>query len=121
VGIRDEGALARRKPTAQSHTLRAAGIELDPIKRTATRDGRRLHLSVKEFGLLEALLRAHPAYLTATDLVRQVWDDNADPSTKTVQVTISRLRRKLGEPEAIETTQGAGYRATAADGAVEDL
>jgi DNA-binding response OmpR family regulator len=103
-------ALARRKPAAHSHTLRIAGIELDPVKRTVSRDGHLLNLSVKEFGLLEALLRAHPAYLSATDLLRQVWDENADPFTKTVQVTISRLRRKLGEPDAIETTPGVGYR-----------
>jgi DNA-binding response OmpR family regulator len=108
-------ALARRKPKAESHTLRTAGIELDPIKRTVTRDGRRLNLSVKEFGLLEALLRAYPAYLSATDLLRQVWDENADPFTKTVQVTIGRLRRKLGAPEAIETTPGVGYRLSTDD------
>jgi DNA-binding response OmpR family regulator len=103
-------ALARRKPTAQGHTLRAAGIELDPLNYTVTREGEPLTLSVKEFGLLEALLRAQPAYLTATDLLRQVWDENADPFTKTVQVTMSRLRRKLGEPPVIETTPGVGYR-----------
>jgi DNA-binding response OmpR family regulator len=103
-------ALARRKPTAHGHTLRAAGIELDTISRTATRDGRPLQLSLKEFGLLEALLRASPAYLTATDLLRNVWDENADPFTKTVQVTIGRLRRKLGEPSIVETAAGVGYR-----------
>jgi DNA-binding response OmpR family regulator len=103
-------ALARRKPSAQSHTLRAAGIELDPVKRTVTCDGRPLSLSLKEFGVLEALLRASPAYLSATDLLRNVWDENADPFTKTVQVTIGRLRRKLGEPQAIETAPGVGYR-----------
>jgi DNA-binding response OmpR family regulator len=103
-------ALARRKPTAHRHTLQAAGIELDPLRRTVTRAGRRIDLSVKEFGLLEALLRAHPAHLTATDLLRQVWDENADPFTKTVQVTLGRLRRKLGEPTLIETTPSVGYR-----------
>jgi DNA-binding response OmpR family regulator len=103
-------ALARRKPSAQSHTLRAAGIELDPVKRTVARDGRPLSLSLKEFGVLEALLRTSPAYLSATDLLRNVWDENADPFTKTVQVTIGRLRRKLGEPQAIETAPGVGYR-----------
>jgi DNA-binding response OmpR family regulator len=103
-------ALARRKPSAQSHTLRAAGIELDPVKRTVARDGRPLSLSLKEFGVLEALLRASPAYLSATDLLRNVWDENADPFTKTVQVTLGRLRRKLGEPRAIETAPGVGYR-----------
>jgi DNA-binding response OmpR family regulator len=105
-------ALARRKPSAHSHTLRAVGIELEPLKHTVTRDGRPLSLSLKEFGVLEALLRASPAYLSATDLLRNVWDENADPFTKTVQVTIGRLRRKLGEPEVIETTPGVGYRIT---------
>jgi DNA-binding response OmpR family regulator len=103
-------ALARRKPTAQRHTLRAAGIELDPRTRTVTRDGRQLGLSLKEFGVLEALLRASPAYLSAEELLRNVWDEFADPFTKTVQVTIGRLRRKLGEPQVIETTPGVGYR-----------
>jgi DNA-binding response OmpR family regulator len=105
-------ALARRKPSAHSHTLRAADIELDPLKRTVTRDGRLLRLSVKEFGVLEALLRGSPTYLSATDLLRNVWDENADPFTKTVAVTIGRLRRKLGEPDVIETTPGVGYRIT---------
>jgi DNA-binding response OmpR family regulator len=105
-------ALARRKPSVHSHTLRAGGIELDPLKRTVTRDGRPLSLSVKEFGVLEALLRGSPAHLSATDLLRNVWDEHADPFTKTVQVTIGRLRRKLGEPEVIETTPGVGYRIT---------
>jgi DNA-binding response OmpR family regulator len=103
-------ALARRKPSAQSRTLRAAGIELDAVTRTARRNGRKLDLSLKEFGLLEALLRAHPGYRSATDLLREVWDENADPYTKTVQVTIGRLRRKLGDPPVIETTPGVGYR-----------
>jgi DNA-binding response OmpR family regulator len=103
-------ALARRKPAAQSRTLRAAGIELDAITRTASRDGRQVDLSLKEFGVLEALLRAHPAHRSATDLLREVWDENADPYTKTVQVTIGRLRRKLGDPPVIETTPGVGYR-----------
>jgi DNA-binding response OmpR family regulator len=103
-------ALARRKPAAQSRTLRAAGIELDAITRIASRDGRQLDLSLKEFGVLEALLRAHPAHRSATDLLREVWDENADPYTKTVQVTIGRLRRKLGDPTVIETTPGVGYR-----------
>jgi DNA-binding response OmpR family regulator len=98
-------ALARRKPTVHNHTLRAAGIELDPLRHTVTREGRLLDLSVKEFGLLEALLRAYPAHLTATDLLRQVWDENADPFTKSVQVTLGRLRRKLGEPPLIQTTR----------------
>ncbi|NAS26320.1 response regulator [Herbidospora sp. NEAU-GS84] len=108
-------SLARRRPTARPRTLRAAGIELDPMRRTATRDGRHLDLSVKEFSLLEALLSAAPAFLSAEDLLEQVWDEHANPLTNTVTVTIGRLRRKLGEPPAITTTPGVGYRITAPD------
>ncbi|WP_433509155.1 response regulator transcription factor [Nonomuraea sp. CA-143628] len=103
-------ALARRRPDARPRTLRAAGIELDPIHRTAVRDGRRLNLSVKEFALLQALLRASPGFLSAEELLERVWDENADPFTNTVTVTIGRLRRKLGEPPVITTTPGVGYR-----------
>lgn len=103
-------SLARRQPSARARTLRAAGIELDPLRRIATRDGRQLDLSVKEFAVLEALLRASPAVLSAEDLLEQVWDEHADPLTNTVTVTISRLRRKLGDPPVITTTPGVGYR-----------
>lgn len=103
-------ALARRKPAAHGRTLLVAGIELDPVRRTVTREGRRLELSVKELGVLEALMRAHPGALTAERLLEQVWDENADPFTKTVQVTIGRLRRKLGPPPIVQTIPGAGYR-----------
>ncbi|MFD4373855.1 response regulator transcription factor [Streptomyces sp. NPDC058486] len=105
-------SLARRRPTARARTLRAAGLELDPARHTALRDGRPLDLSAKEFALLEALLRASPGFLSAEDLLEQVWDENADPFTNTVTVTIGRLRRKLGTPPAITTTPGVGYRIT---------
>jgi DNA-binding response OmpR family regulator len=110
-------ALARRRPSARSRTLRAGGIELDPSRHTVTRDGRPLDLSVKEFGVLEALLRAEPAFLSAEALLEQVWDENADPFTNTVAVTIGRLRRKLGAPPVITTTPGVGYRVTGGDAA----
>ncbi len=103
-------ALARRQPAARSRRLRAAGIELDPLRRSVTRDGRHLDLSVKEFGVLEALMLAAPAFLRAEDLLEQVWDEQADPFTNTVAVTIGRLRRKLGDPPVITTTPGVGYR-----------
>jgi DNA-binding response OmpR family regulator len=89
-----------------------AGIELDPLRRSALRDGSSLELSVKELAVLEALMRASPGFLSAEALLEQVWDENADPFTKTVQVTISRLRRKLGEPQVIETLPAVGYRIT---------
>lgn len=88
----------------------AGGIELDPIRRVVIRDGRQVDLSAKEFGVLEALLRANPGSLSAEKLLEQVWDENADPFTKTVQVTIARLRRKLGEPQVIQTIPAVGYQ-----------
>ena len=103
-------SLARRQPSARARILRAAGLELDPVRRTVTRDGKQLDLSVKEFAVLEALLRAGPAFLSAEDLLEQVWDEHADPFTNTVTVTIGRLRRKLGDPPVITTTPGVGYR-----------
>ncbi len=105
-------ALARRKPAARPRILRAAGIELDPLRRTATRHGHPVDISVKEFAVLETLLKTAPGVLSAEDLLARAWDENADPFTKTVQVTISRLRRKLGEPQIIETVPGVGYRIT---------
>ncbi|GLX04351.1 response regulator transcription factor [Microbispora sp. NBRC 16548] len=103
-------ALARRRPNARPRTLHAAGIELDPVRRTAVRDGRQLNLSVKEFALLQALMRASPGFLSTEALLEQVWDENADPFTNTVTVTMGRLRRKLGEPPVVTTTPGVGYR-----------
>ena len=103
-------ALARRQPRAHDRVFPAAGIELDPSRRTVTRDGRRLELSVKEFGVLEALMRAQHSYLSAEALLEQVWDEHVDPFTNTVFVTISRLRRKLGDPPVIENVPNVGYR-----------
>jgi DNA-binding response OmpR family regulator len=103
-------ALARRKPTAQPRILRAAGITLDPLARTVTHDGQQIDVSPKELAVLEALMKAAPAVLSAEDLLAQAWDENADPFTKTVQVTIGRLRRKLEDPHVIETIPGVGYR-----------
>jgi DNA-binding response OmpR family regulator len=103
-------ALARRRPAARGRVLRAAGIELDQIRRTVGRDGRQLDLSVKEFGVLEALLLAAPAALRAEDLLERVWDEHADPFTNTVTVTVGRLRRKLGDPPVVVTSPGVGYR-----------
>jgi DNA-binding response OmpR family regulator len=107
-------ALARRQPGARARVLRAAGIELDPHRHTVIRDGRPLDLSAKEFAVLEALLRASPAPLRAEDLLDQAWDENADPFTNTVFVTISRLRRKLGAPPLILTRPGVGYHIASA-------
>jgi DNA-binding response OmpR family regulator len=104
-------ALARRKPTTRHRrTLQAAGLELDPLTGTVTRDGRTIELSNKERAVLEALLQASPAALSTERLLEQAWDENVDPFTNTAKVTIARLRRKLGPPEIIHTTPGVGYR-----------
>ena len=105
-------ALARRKPTARSRMLQAAGIELDALTGIVTRDGRTIELSRKERAVLEALLTASPGALSAERLLEQAWDENVDPFTNTVRVTIARLRRKLGQPDIIQTTPGLGYRIT---------
>jgi DNA-binding response OmpR family regulator len=103
-------ALARRQPAARPRVYRAADLELDSLHHTAARDGRQLDLSVKEFAVLEALMRAQHAILSAEDLLEQVWDEHTDPFTGTVSVTISRLRRKLGHPPVIETIPHLGCR-----------
>jgi DNA-binding response OmpR family regulator len=102
--------LARRKPRASPRILRAGDIELDSLARVATRSGRRLGLSVNQLGVLEALMRAAPAPLSSEDLLERVWDEHADPFSKTVYVTVSRLRRKLGDPEIIANVARVGYR-----------
>jgi DNA-binding response OmpR family regulator len=103
-------ALARRSAPALAPILVAGDIRLDPAQRAATRAGRRLELSPREFALLEALLAAEGAPLTAEELLSRVWDEYADPFSNVVKVTVARLRRKLGDPPAIETVPGAGYR-----------
>jgi DNA-binding response OmpR family regulator len=102
-------ALARREPSTPP-VLNRQGISLDRTKRTASRDGRLLQLNRKEFGLLEALLSAEGAVVSQETLLQTVWDENTDPFTRTVTVTMARLRRKLGQPEPIETLIGSGYR-----------
>ena len=75
-----------------------------------TRDGRRLDLSVKEFSLLELLMAAQGAVVSPEQMLERVWDDATDPFSNVVKVTVSRLRRKLGDPPLIETVSGVGYR-----------
>jgi DNA-binding response OmpR family regulator len=102
-------ALARCRPEVRGQPLRRVDIELDSLRHTARREGRLLHLSAREFSVLEALMRTG-AVLSTSDLLEQVWDKHANPFTKAVLVTISRLRHKLGAPSVIETIPGAGYR-----------
>lgn len=103
-------SLARRQPAPRGRVLRAGDIELDPLRQTALRGGRPLDLSPKEYALLEALLRADGAIVSAETLLEKVWDEHADPFTNAVLMAMSRLRRKLGDPPLIETVPRLGYR-----------
>jgi two-component system, OmpR family, response regulator VanR len=103
-------SLGRRAGPARPAVLHAGDVELDPARRLATRGGRPLELTPKEFGVLEVLLGEGGAAVSSEELLRRVWDENADPFTNTVRMTVSTLRRKLGDPPVIETVTGAGYR-----------
>jgi DNA-binding response OmpR family regulator len=103
-------ALARRSRPALPPTLVHGDLSLDSARRTATRAGRPLPLSPKEFAVLELLLGARGAVVSAEELLERVWDEFADPFTTAVKITISRLRAKLGDPPVIETVVQAGYR-----------
>jgi DNA-binding response OmpR family regulator len=117
-------ALGRRATPATPPVLVADDVELDPAKRTVLRAGRPVELTRKEFGVLEVLLSAKGAVVSSEELLERVWDENADPFTTTVRVTVMTLRKKLGEPGIIETVVGSGYRVpgagTAADSASLD-
>ena len=103
-------ALARRAGPARPVVLRAADVELDPARRSVRRGARELPLSPKEFGVLEALLAADGAVISPERLLERVWDENIDPFTNIVRMTVMKLRRKLGDPPLIHTVPGAGYR-----------
>jgi DNA-binding response OmpR family regulator len=103
------GALGRRAPSAPP-VLRRGELALDRPRRRASRNGQLVPLNRKELGVLEVLMSADSAVISAEQLLEQVWDEYADPFTNAVAVTVMRLRRKLGEPPLIETVTGSGYR-----------
>jgi len=103
-------ALGRRARPADPPVLERAGIRLDPVRHQASRHGRPLSLRHKEFLVLEELLRGAGAVVSAEQLLEKAWDENIDPFTHVVRVTMMTLRRKLGEPSPIETIPGAGYQ-----------
>jgi len=102
-------ALARRAPAAPP-TLRRGDLVVDTARHRASRGSRPLSLTRKEFGILEMLLTADGALVSAEELLEHVWDANTDAFSNIVSVTMARLRRKLGEPPLIETVVGKGYR-----------
>ena len=102
-------ALARRAPSAPP-LLRRGDLTVDRARHRASRSSRALLLTRKEFGVLETLLAADGALVSAEELLEQVWDTNIDPFSNVVSVTLTRLRHKLGDPPIIETVVGKGYR-----------
>jgi DNA-binding response OmpR family regulator len=102
-------ALARRAPSAPP-LVRRGDLTVDRARHRAGRAGRQLSLTRKEFGVLEMLLAADGAVVSAEELLEHVWDAHADPFSNVVSVTLTRLRRKLGPPPLIETVVGKGFR-----------
>jgi DNA-binding response OmpR family regulator len=102
-------ALSRRTPSAPP-ILHHRDLTVDRARHRARRGARALSLTRKEFGILEMLLAADHAVVSAEELLEHVWDANVDPFSNTVSVTMTRLRRKLGDPPLIDTVVGKGYR-----------
>jgi DNA-binding response OmpR family regulator len=103
-------ALGRRARPAAPPVLRRAGITLDPARREVFRDGRYVPLPKQQFAVLNELLLADGAVVSAERLLEKAWDEHADPFTGAVRLTILKLRRKLGDPPIVETVTGVGYR-----------
>jgi DNA-binding response OmpR family regulator len=103
-------ALGRRSGAPLAPVLERGDLRVDPAQRVATRGGEPLALTAKELALLEYLLGAEGRVVSAEELLERVWDENANPFTTTVKVTIRRLRAKLGDPPVIETVARGGYR-----------
>ncbi|MDG4859603.1 response regulator transcription factor [Streptomyces sp. T-3] len=103
-------ALGRRVRPALPPVIERGGIVLDTARRQASREGRRIALSRKEFAVLETLMRADGAVVGHDDLIEQVWEEDTSYRTNAVRVTLSKLRTKLGEPQVVRTVPGEGYR-----------
>jgi len=103
-------ALDRRRAHSRPPVWQIAGVRLDPFRREVYRDGRYIALTRKQFAVLEVLVAADGGVVSAEDLLARAWDENADPFTNAVRITVSALRKRLGEPWIIATVPGVGYR-----------
>lgn len=103
-------ALARRRAHTRPPVSEIAGLRLDPFRREVFRDGRYVALTRKQFAVLEVLVAAEGGVVSAEQLLARAWDENADPFTNAVRITVSALRKRLGEPWVIATVAGVGYR-----------
>lgn len=102
-------ALAKRTAPERGEVYRCGDVRLDTFRRTVERAGAQVSLSPKEFAILEVLMRAGGGVISAEELLEEAWDQNADPFTNSPRVTVSHLRRKLGDPWIIHTQPGTGY------------
>jgi len=105
-------ALDRRRAHNRPPVREIAGVRLDPFRREVYRDGCYVALTRKQFAVLEVLVHAEGGVVSAEELLTQAWDENADPFTNAVRITVSALRKRLGEPGIIATVAGVGYRIT---------
>ncbi len=103
-------ALDRRRAHSRPPVREIAGLRLDPFRREVYRDGRHVALTRKQFAVLEVLVAAEGGVVSAEELLQRAWDQNADPFTNAVRITVSALRKRLGEPSILATVAGAGYR-----------
>ncbi len=103
-------ALDRRRAHSRPPIRELAGLRLDPFRREVYRDGRYVALTRKQFAVLEVLVAADGGVVSAEELLERAWDENADPFTNAVRITVSALRKRLGEPWVIATVAGVGYR-----------
>jgi two-component system response regulator VanR len=103
-------ALDRRRTRPRPPVRELAGLRLDPFRREVHRDGRHVALTRKQFAVLDVLMAADGGVVSAEELLERAWDENADPFTNAVRITVSALRRRLGEPWLIATVPGVGYR-----------
>ena len=109
-------ALDRRRAHNRPPVREIAGLRLDPFRREVYRDGRYVALTRKQFAVLEVLVAAEGGVVSAEELLERAWDENADPFTNAVRITVSALRKRLGEPWIIATVPGVGYRIDTAPG-----
>jgi two-component system response regulator VanR len=109
-------ALDRRRAHHRPPVREIAGLRLDPFRREVYRDGRYVALTRKQFAVLEVLVGAEGGVVSAEELLERAWDQNADPFTNAVRITVSALRKRLGEPWIIATVPGVGYRIDAPEG-----
>ena len=103
-------ALDRRRAHNRPPVREIGGLRLDPFRREVYRDGRYVALTRKQFAVLEILVTAEGGVVSAEELLERAWDQNADPFTNAVRITVSALRKRLGEPWIIATVPGVGYR-----------